>query len=147
MSNEAIYIQELPTLDFIMREMDEQKMSTDAGENGRIGKLFYYLAAAQILQIAVGAVLSFFVAPASLFVSRTDDEAFAWIAAAFAGVVMIALGAVVIALSIVAAFAFRREKSWRNIIGIAAAGIAVFAFPFGTIMGGILIWRIFKVRK
>lgn len=144
MSNEAIYIRELPTLDFIMRENSEQKMPASATENQKIGIFFYWLAAAQIAQILIGAVLSFFVAPASLFVSRTDDEAFAWIAAAFIGFAVIALGLILIVLSIVAARAFRKEKSRRNVIGIITAGLAIFAFPFGTISGSLLLRKILR---
>ena len=147
MSNKAIYIRELPIPNFIMREINEQKALTGATENQRIGKLFYRLAAVQIVQILTGAVLSFFVAPTSLFVSRTEDEAFTWIAAAFGGIVMIALGLILIVLSTVAAIALRREKSWRGGIGILTAGIALLAFPFGTITGCILLRRIFKARK
>lgn len=116
-------------------------------ENQKIGKLFRLLAAWQILQIAGGAVLGLLVAPASLFVSRTETEAFGWIAAGFAGFAAIALGVILIPLSIVAASGFRGEKKWRKIVGIAAASLAILEFPCGTLLGGYLLWRIFNQRK
>lgn len=147
MNNKAIYIRKMPAANFIMKEINEQNFPINENENERIGNLFYRFAAAQIAQILIGAVLSFFVAPASLFVSRTDDETFTWLAAAFAGIAMIALGSILFALSIIASMAFRKEKKWRNFIGILTAGAGIFAFPFGTILGGILLWKTVKGRK
>ncbi|MBA3786961.1 MAG: hypothetical protein H0X15_15740, partial [Acidobacteria bacterium] len=54
-------------------------------ENQTIGRLFYLLAALQILIISGGAILGLLVAPTSLFVSRTENEAFVWIALGFVG--------------------------------------------------------------
>jgi hypothetical protein len=105
-------------------------------------KLFYLLAAAAIIQIGGGLVLGLLVAPASLFVSRSENETFAWIVAALAGLAQVALGLILIPLSILSALAFRREKSWRRLAGIATAALAVFAFPCGTIPGVVLFRRI-----
>ena len=76
---------------------------TTLPENQTISRLFYWLAALQILIIIGGAVLGLLVAPASLFVSRTENEAFVWIAAGFVGFAAIALGVILIPLSLVAA--------------------------------------------
>ena len=142
MNNQMIYARELPTVDFIMSEMREQKAQTAMPETERVGRLFYWLAATQILTIGGGAILGLLVAPASLFVSQTDGEAFAWIAAGLVGFAAIALGLILIPLSLVAASAFRSDKKWRSVVGFAAAGLAVLEFPFGTILGGCLIWKI-----
>ncbi len=74
MNNEMIYVRELPTLDFIMSEMKQQKTTATMPENRIIGILFYLLAALQIFTIFGGAVLSLFVAPATLFASRTQSD-------------------------------------------------------------------------
>lgn len=104
-------------------------------EDRKIASLFYVLAAAQILQIAGGGVLGLLVAPASLFISRTETEAFVWIVLGFAGFVFIAVGIILIPLSIFAAVGFRRKKKWRKIVGFGTSCLAVLAFPFGTIFG------------
>lgn len=147
MRNEILFVRELPTLDFIMNEINEQQAQAMPTANRKIGGLFLWLAAAQILQIAAGAVLGLFVAPASLFVSRTETEAFIWIAAGFFGIALIALGVILIPLSVIAAVAFRNDKKWRNVVGIIAAGLACLAFPFGTILGGYLVWKITNRKK
>lgn len=120
---------------------------TTLPENQTISRLFYWLAALQILIIIGGAVLGLLVAPASLFLSRTENEAFVWIAAGFVGFAAIALGVILIPLSLVAASAFRNDKKWRKVVGIAAAVLAVLEFPFGTILGGCLVWKIINRKK
>ena len=145
MNNEMAYKRELPTLDFIMREMREQ--TAKIPETERAGRLFNWLAALQIVTILGGAILGLFIAPASLFVSRTDGEAFAWIAAAFTGFAMIALGVITLPLALLAANAFRKDKKWRSVVGCAAAGLAILELPFGTILGGYLIWKIINRKK
>ncbi len=120
---------------------------TTLPENQTISRLFYWLAALQILIIFGGAVLGLLVAPASLFVSRTENEAFVWIAVGFVGFAAIALGVILIPLSLVAASAFRNDKKWRKVVGITAAGLAILEFLFGTILGGYLVWKILKQRK
>lgn len=147
MNNEMTYARELPTLDFIMSEMRQQKTTAAMPENRKIGILFYLLAALQIFTIFGGAVLGLFVAPASLFASRTQaDEVFA-VAVGVVGLTAIALGLILILLSLVAAIAFRNDKDWRDVVGIGAAGLAILEFPFGTILGGYLVWKIIKRRK
>ena len=123
------------------------QIATTLPENQTISRLFYWLAAMQILTIIGGAVLGLLVAPASLFVSRTENEAFVWIAVGFVGFAAIALGVILIPLSLVAASAFRNDKKWREAVGVAAAVLAVLEFPFGTILGGYLVWKILKQRK
>ncbi len=120
---------------------------TTLPENQTISRLFYWLAALQILIIIGGAVLGLLVAPASLFVSRTENEAFVWIAVGFVGFAAIALGVILIPLSLVAASAFRNDKKWRKVVGITAAGLAILEFPFGTILGGYLVWKIINRKK
>lgn len=144
MSNEMVYVREMPTLEFIMSEMMQHKAQAKLPENERIGRLFHLLAALQILTIAGGAVLGLFVAPASLFASRTDGEAFGWIAAALVGFLSIALGVITLPLAAVAANGFRREKKWGKAVGIIAAGLTLLEFPFGTVLGSYLLWKIFS---
>jgi uncharacterized Tic20 family protein len=133
-------------------QMDYQRNQLQHGlkmrtENQTIGRLFYLLAALQILIISGGAILGLLVAPASLFVSQTENEAFVWIALGFVGLANVALGVILILLSIVAAIGFRNEKKWRKIVGIIAAGLAILEFPFGTILGGYLVWKIINRKK
>ncbi len=75
--------------------MDYQRNQLQHGlkmrtENQTIGRLFYLLAALQILIISGGAILGLLVAPASLFVSQTENEAFVWIALGFVGFTFVA---------------------------------------------------------
>lgn len=142
-----VYVGELPTLDFIMNEMKQYKTQTAMPETQRIGRLFYWLAALQILIIIGGAVLGLLVAPASLFVSRTENEAFVWAAAVVVGLAAVAFGVVLLPLSLVAAIAFRKDKKWSKVVGIIASGLAFLEFPFGTILGGYLIWKIINRKK
>ncbi len=115
-------------------------------ENQTIGRLFYLLAALQILIISGGALLGLFVAPASLFVSQTENEAFVWIVLGFIGLANVALAVILILLSIVAAIGFRSEKRWRKIVGIITAGLAILEFPLGTVLGGFLLWKMLRKR-
>ena len=147
MNDDAIYIQEMPTSDSLMNEISEQKMFSETAGNQNIGKLFRRLAVAQVVQIAGGAVLGFFVAPAGLFVSREETEAFYWIAAAVFGYGQILLGVILIPLSLITASAFRGEKSRRRFAGILTSGLAILSFPLGTIFGAILIAKIFNKGK
>lgn len=113
-------------------------------ENQKIGGLFYWLAALQILIITGGTILTLLIAPASLFVSRTETEAFGWFAAGFAGLIAIALGVILLIFSLVTANAFRRKKSWRKTAGILTAGLAILELPIGTVAGIFLLWKISK---
>ena len=115
-----------------------------ATENHNISRLFYLLAAVQILQIAGGAVLGLLVAPASLFVSTDENEAFVWIALGFAGFAAIALGVILIPLCFVAGRATAQGKSWSLIAGSIAAGLAILEFPLGTVLGGYLLWKLLR---
>lgn len=110
-------------------------------ENQNTGLLFYLLAALQILQAVCGAILSLLIAPASLFVSRSENEAFGWIVAGFIGLAVLALALVLIPLSLIAAIGFRGEKRWRKITGFIAACLAILEFPLGTLLS------IFLFRK
>jgi hypothetical protein len=118
--------------------------SVSVVENQKLDRLFYVFAAFQILIILCGAILVLLVAPASLFVSTTESEAFFWIAAGFIGLMFIALGVVLIPLSIAAARGISQEKNWGRIVGIIAAILAFFEFPLGTIFGGYLLWKLFR---
>ncbi len=125
-----------------MSETRQMRTTAAMPKNGTIGILFYLLAALQIFTMFGGAVLSLLVAPASLFASRTQDDEFFAIAVGLVGVTAIGIGLILIPLALAAAAAFRRDKNWRNVVGFAAAGLACLAFPFGTILGGYLIWTI-----
>lgn len=120
---------------------------TTLPENQIISRLFYWLAALQILIIIGGAVVGLFMAPLSIFVSKTEAEYFGWLAIGLIGILNIALGVILIPLSLVAASAFRNDKKWRKAVGIAAAVLAVLEFPFGTILGGYLVWKIINRKK
>ncbi len=116
-------------------------------ENQTISRLFYWLAALQILIIIGGAVVGLFMAPLSIFVSKTEAEYFGWLAIGLIGILNIALGVILIPLSLVAASAFRNDKKWRKVVGIAASVLAVLEIPFGTILGGYLVWKIINRKK
>jgi len=147
MNNEMVYVGELPSLDFIMNEMKQYKTQTAMPETERIGGLFYLLAALQILMIIGGAILGLFVAPASLFASRTEADELFSIAVGLVGFASIALGTILIPLSLIAAIAFRKDKKWSKVVGIIASGLAFLEFPFGTILGGYLVWKIINRKK
>ena len=147
MNDEAIYIREMPTLNFIMREISEQKNFSETAKSQKIGKLFGWLAAAEVLQIAGGALLGFFIAPASLFVSRDETEAFYCIAAVVFGFGQIVFGLILIPFSLITASAFRKEKNWRRFAGILSSGLAILSFPLGTIFGVILLAKIFRPKN
>lgn len=147
MNNEMVYVRELPTLNFIMNEMRQHETRAAMPETKKIGTFFYLLAAMQILTIFCGAVLTFFIAPATIFASRTQEDEFFGIAVGLVGLAAIALGLILSLLSLVAAIAFRNDKNWRNVVGIGAAGLAILEFPFGTILGGYLVWKIINRRK
>ncbi len=134
----------LPDSKFMTSEMVESKTQTVMTENQKLGRLFNFFAALQILMILGGAILGFFIAPASMFVSTTETQAFVWIVLGFVGLANIALGAVLIVLSIVAALGIRQEKKWGKICGIIAAILAVFEFPLGTIFGIYLLRKLFR---
>ncbi len=118
--------------------------SVSVVENQKLDRLFYVFAAFQILIILCGAILVLLVAPASLFVSTTESEAFFWIFLGFTGLVFIALGVVLIPLSIAAARGISQEKNWGRTVGVITAILAVFEFPLGTFFGGYLLWKLFR---
>ncbi len=131
--------------------MDYQRNQLQHGlkmrtENQKLAGLFYLFAALQILTILGGAVLGLLVAPTSLFVSRTENEAFVWIALGFVGFAFATLGVILLLLSIVAAIGFRNEKKWRKVVGIITAGLAILEFPLGTVLGGFLLWKTLRKR-
>ena len=144
MNNEMIYARELPTLDFIMSEMIQHKTQTAMPDKQKIGGLFCWLAAAQILTIAGGALFGLVVAPTSLFMARTENEALFWFAAGFVGCLAGALGVILIPLSLIAANGFYKDRKWRKVVGIIAAGLAFLQFPVGTIGGGYLLHKLFR---
>jgi len=127
-----------------MEIMKNNPAAASAAENQTLRKLFYVLAALQILMIFGGAVLVLLIAPTSLFVSTTENEAFFWIVSGIVGLVFIALGLILIPLSIAASRGISQEKSWGRIVGIVAAILAIFEFPLGTIFGGFLLWKLFR---
>ncbi len=124
--------------------MKNNPASVSIAENQKLGRLFYVFTALQILIIFGGAVLVLLVAPTSLFVSTTEGEAFFWIFSGFTGLVFIALGVVLIPLSIAAARGISQEKNWGRTVGVITAILAVFEFPLGTFFGGYLLWKLFR---
>jgi hypothetical protein len=144
MNNEMVFVREMPTLKFIMSEMMQYKTKAALPENQKLGRLFYLLAAVQIVAIAGGAILGLFVAPASLFVSRTENDALLWFAAGLIGFLAVALGVILIPLSLIAANGFYKDRRWRKVVGIIAAGLALLQFPVGTICGGYLLHKLFR---
>ncbi len=101
----------------------------------------------RLFLIIGGAVVGLFMAPLSIFVSKTEAEYFGWLAIGLIGILNIALGVILIPLSLVAASAFRNDKKWRKVVGIAASVLAVLEIPFGTILGGYLVWKIINRKK
>jgi len=127
-----------------MEIMKNNPAGASAAENQTLSKLFYVLATLQILIILGGVVFVLLIAPTSLFVSTTENEAFFWIVSGIVGIVFIALGVILIPLSIVAAHGISQEKNWGRVVGIIAAILAIFEFPLGTIFGGYLLWKLFR---
>lgn len=137
----------LTASEFMTSEIAESRTQTMMTENQKLGRLFKLLAALQILTIFGGAGLDLFVAPASLFVSTTETQAVVWIVLGFAGLANVALGVILIPLSIVAAHGIRQEKKWGKICGISAGILAIFEFPLGTIFGGYLLWKLLRKQS
>lgn len=144
MSNETVYVGELPTQEFVMRETAGNKMPVTLPETQKLSRLFNLFAALQILMILGGAVVGLFMAPLSIFVSKTEAEYIGWLVIGLIGIVNIALGVILIPLSIVAARGICQEKTWGKTIGIVAATLAIFEFPIGTLCGGFLAWKLFR---
>lgn len=123
----------------------ENKMQEILPETQKLSRLFDLFVALQILIILGGAVISFFIAPLSIFISKTEAEYIGWLVIGLIGIVNIALGVILIPLSIVAACGIRQEKSWGKAAGIAASILAIFEFPVGTIFGGFLMRKVFRL--
>ena len=136
MHSQIIPITELPTV-----KMNVGQIIMLPRCNRRLDKIFYLLAAGQFLTAVVGALLGLLVAPASLFVSRTETEAVAWLAVGVAALWFAALGMLAMPFAIAAARATRGAK----IYGCIAAALTFLQFPLGTIFGGYLFWRLRKV--
>lgn len=136
MHSQIIPITELPTV-----KMNVGQIIMLPRLSGRLDKMFYLLAAGQFLTAAVGALLGLLVAPASLFVSRTETEAVAWLAVCVAALWFAALGALAMPFSVAAARAKRHGKFY----GCIAAALTFLQFPLGTIFGGYLFWRLRKI--
>lgn len=144
MSNEMVYVGELPTLEFIMREMAENNARANAPKTQKPGRLFYVFAALQVPIILVGAVVGLFMAPVSLFVSTTESQYIQLLLIAFIALVNLALGLLVLPLGIAAGVGLGKEKKWGKVVGIIAALLALLQFPVGTIFGGFLLWKLLR---
>ncbi len=147
MTDEMVYVRELPTLEFIMNEMMHNKTKSTMPENQKLGRLFYVFAPLQVLIILVGAVVGLFMAPVSLFVSTTESQYIGWLLIALIALANLALGLLLLPLGIAAGIGLCKEKRWGKVVGIIAAGLAILEFPLGTILGGGLFWKILKQRK
>jgi len=141
---ELVMVRELPTMDFIMREMAENNARAAAPEAQKPGGLFYALAALQVPIILGGAVIGLFMAPISLFVSTTEGQAIAWLLIALIALANLALGLIVLPLGIAAGIGLGKEKKWGKVVGIIAALLALLQFPVGTICGGYLLHKLFR---
>lgn len=109
-----------------------------------LSKEFYLFAALQFFTIPCGAVLGLFVAPASLFASRTQGDEILALAAALAGISFAAFALIAFPLALAAAFGIKRRSRYGRICGIAAAVLAIPQIPLGTIIGWLLLRKIFK---
>jgi len=89
----------------------------------------------QTLIILAVAVVGLFIAPASLIVSRTNDEATGWIMVGLLAVVFGVLGVVLFLLAIIAGIGIRKSSRWGRITGIITSIIALLEFPLGTAFG------------
>lgn len=136
MHSQIIPITELPTV-----KMNVGQIIMLPRCSGRLDRIFYLLAAGQFLTAAVSAVVGLLIAPASLFVSRTETEAVAWLAVCVAALWFAALGTLAIPFAVAAARASRGAK----IYGCIAAALIFLQFPLGTIWGGYLFWRLRKI--
>ena len=105
----------------------------------KIGTAFFLFAALEFVLVLSGAVLTFLVAPASLFVSRTETEAFTWMTIWSLAIVTLAFGLVLLPLAVIAGRASRSGKSWSKKFGVITAIIALLQLPFGTILGFYLL--------
>ncbi len=155
MTNEMVYVRELPTLEFIMNEMMHNKTNSTMPENQKLGRLFYVFAPLQVLIILVGAVVGLFMAPVSLFVSTTESQYIGWLLIALIALANLALGLLVLPLGIAAGIGLRKEtgiglrkeKRWGKVVGIVAALLALLQLPVGTIFGGYLLWKFFRKQS
>lgn len=144
MSNEMVYVRELPTLEFIMSEMVQHKTRTTTANAQKPGTLFYLFAALQVPLILGGAVIGLFMAPLSLFVSTTEAQYVGWLLIGLVALLNLALGLLVLPLGIAAGIGLGKEKKWGKVVGTIAASLALLQFPVGTICGGYLLWKLFR---
>lgn len=141
---ELVMVRELPTMDFIMREMAESNARSAAPEAQSHSGLFYVFAALQVPTILGGAVVGLFMAPVSLFVSTTEAQAVAWLLIGLIALVNLALGLLALPLGIAAGIGLGKEQKWGKVVGGIAASLAILQFPFGTICGGYLLRKLFR---
>lgn len=85
-------------------------------------------------------------APLSIFVSKTEAEYIGWMVIGLIGIVNITLGIILIPLAIAAAHGIRQEKTWGKTTGIITAILAICEFPFGTLFGVYLLWKLVRRR-
>lgn len=136
-------IQTNETADVQARNEMTRGQNSETAQKDLSGK-FYTLAVFEILMILCGAILALLVAPASLFVSRAESEAFAWIAAGMLAACFAAIGLIAFPLALLAARGANRGKGYGKICGIIAGVLAILQFPLGTIFGWLLLRKIFK---
>lgn len=109
-----------------------------------LSRKFYLLAVFEFLTILCGAITALLVAPASLFVSRAEPEAFAWIAAGIVAACFAVVGLLALPLALLAARGANRGKSYGKVCGSIAGVLAILQFPLGTIFGALILRKIFK---
>ena len=141
---ELVMVRELPTMEFIMREMTENNARAAAPKTQKPGGLFYVFAALQMPIILGSAVIGLFMAPVSLFVSTTESQYIGWLLIALIALANLALGLLVLPLGIAAGIGLGKEKKWGKVVGTIAASLALLQFPVGTIFGGYLLHKLFR---
>jgi len=110
----------------------------------RLATRFFIFAGLQALIILAGAVVGLFIAPASLFVSQTSDEAAGWILVGLVAAVFGVLGVVLFILAIIAGLGIRKSNRWGRITGFITALIALLEFPIGTAFGVYALMMLMK---
>ncbi|MEJ7622938.1 MAG: hypothetical protein WKF34_02990 [Pyrinomonadaceae bacterium] len=83
-------------------------------------------------------------APLSLFVSTTESQYIGLILIALVALANLALGLLVLPLSVAAGIGLGKEKRWGRVVGIIAALLALLQIPIGTMFGVYLLWRLFR---
>lgn len=144
MTNFEIPISEMPTVELPTVQLINYNFPVDAPPEQNVGGLFKWLAALQVLAIFGGAAMSLFIAPASIFVSNTEEQIVGWMLFGAFGVLLAALGLLLIPVSLVAARGVRKNARWGKIVGVIAAVLALVEFPLGTFWGGYVLWKLLR---